>query len=107
MLKKIIALAASTVMLGANAAAHAINSARAAVKGITGPAQADAAPVGKKVADGRDILPSIPPLPPEVEAKPKPLKANAGEARSNRSPKAKSKRGGAAPKGVARHKKRK
>ncbi len=69
MLKKLMALAASTAMLGANVAAHAINTARAALKSATGsPAAGDA---GKERAgDGRNILPSIPPLPPMAVPKP-------------------------------------
>lgn len=74
MLKKLMALAASTAMLGANAAAHVIGTARAALKSAGGSAAAGDA--GKERAgDGRNILPSIPPLPPMAapeRAAPKP-----------------------------------
>ena len=62
MLKKILALAASTAMLGANAAAQAITSVRAAVKGVGAPAGGED---DKRSAIGTSIQPSIPPMPPE------------------------------------------
>jgi hypothetical protein len=61
MLRKLLALAATTAMLGANAAAYAITSARAAVKSITGASTPEENPPR---VDGRTIQPSIP-EPPE------------------------------------------
>lgn len=68
MLKKLITLATTTALLGANAAAYAIESARAAVRSVTGAPSAGEEP---KVVpgDGRTIQPSIPPMPPEPEHK--------------------------------------
>ena len=60
MLKKMLALAATTAMLGANAAAYAINTARAAVRSVTGSPAA-----GEEPGRGTSIQPSIPPMPPE------------------------------------------
>ena len=68
MLKKMMALAATTAMLGANAAAYAINSARAAVRGVTGSPSA-----GEEPGRGTSIQPSIPPMP--AEPAPAPRKA--------------------------------
>lgn len=62
MLRKILALAASTAMLGANAAAQAITSVRVAVKGVGAPAAGED---DKRSAIGTSIQPSIPPMPPE------------------------------------------
>lgn len=68
MLKKIMALAATTAMLGANAAAHAINTARAAIKSATGSGPVAAGDEAKdRAGDGRNILPSIPRPPPLAE----------------------------------------
>jgi len=73
MLKKMMALAASTAMLGANAAAYAIVSVRTAVKNVTGAGEAgEPGP-----ATGTSIQPSIPPMPPEAEHKAAPRKAAA------------------------------
>lgn len=63
MLKKMMALAATTAMLGANAAAYAINSARAAVRSVTGSPSA-----GEEPGRGTSIQPSIPPMPAEPAA---------------------------------------
>jgi len=66
MLKKMMALAATAAMLGANAAAYAIITVRTAVKNVTGDAGGEAAP-----ASGTNIQPSIPPMaaePPHPEA---------------------------------------
>ena len=68
MLKKMMALAATTAMLGANAAAYAINSARAAVRSVTGSPAA-----GEEPGRGTSIQPSIPPMP--AEPAPAPRKA--------------------------------
>lgn len=72
MLKKMMALAATTAMLGANAAAYAINSARAAVRSVTGSPSA-----GEEPARGTSIQPSIPPMPPEAVHTAAPAKAGA------------------------------
>lgn len=71
MLKKILALATSTAMLVANAAAYALNDARAAVRTVTGAGTPSTAvhDGNPGVPDGRSILPSIPPLPPEPAAR--------------------------------------
>jgi hypothetical protein len=61
MLRKLMALAATTAMLGAHAAAYAVTSARAAVQSITG---ASASEENPPRIDGRTIQPSIP-EPPE------------------------------------------
>ena len=69
MLKKMMALAATAAMLGANAAAYAIITARTAVKNVTGDAGGEAGP-----ASGTNIQPSIPPMaaePPHPEARAK------------------------------------
>jgi len=63
MLKKMMALAASTAMLGANAAAYAIVSARTAIKTVTGAGES------AEPASGTNVQPSIPPMPPEAEHK--------------------------------------
>jgi hypothetical protein len=94
MLKKILALATTTAMLGAHAAAYALNTARAAVRTVTGAA----APGNEEKAapfDGRKVLPSIPPMPdaapPKTRAratsaarKPSGHKANRTKARVSR-----------------------
>lgn len=65
MLKKMMALVASTAMLGANAAAYAIITARTAVRNVTG--AGDKGEAGPAI--GTNIQPSIPPMPPEPERK--------------------------------------
>src|SRR6476620_4037388 len=82
MLKKIMALAATTAMLGANAAAYALNTVRTAVRTVTG-ASNDTAPTSglknsgttvtapdatRHPVDGKSIQPSIPPFPKESPA---------------------------------------
>ena len=69
MLRKLLALATTTAMLGANAAAYAVNSVRAAAKSVTGSPAAEENP---QRVDGRTIQPSIPPLPPVAEPRPEP-----------------------------------
>ena len=68
MLKKLITLAATTAMLGANVAAHAVDTARSAVKSLTAAAASEEA----KPGDGTKIQPSIPPMPPMEQAQPAP-----------------------------------
>ena len=70
MLKKLITLAATTAMLGANVAAHAVDTARSAVKSLTAAAASEEA----KPGDGTKIQPSIPPMPPMEKAQPVPRK---------------------------------
>ncbi len=67
MLKKLFTLAAATAMLGANVAAHALDTARSAVKGLAGAPGEEAKP-----GDGTKIQPSIPPMPPMEKAQPAP-----------------------------------
>lgn len=68
MLKKIMALATTTAMLGANAAAYALNTARAAVRTVTGATAAgDEAKSGP--VDGKSILPTIAPMPKDTPIK--------------------------------------
>ena len=74
MLKKMMALAATTAMLGANMAAFAISSARAAVRSVTG---SPAAGGEDKEPRGTSIQPSIPPMPTEPVQKAAPPKAGA------------------------------
>ena len=65
MLKKVMALAATTAMLGVNAAAYALTTARAAVKSVTGSPAGEREDSGTKV--GTSIQPSIPPMPATPE----------------------------------------
>lgn len=85
MLKKIIALAASTAMLGANAAAQALNSVRTVAKNMIGVAGEEPKP-----GDGRNILPSIPPMAPEEKARPATHKSTGTKAVAPKASKAKS-----------------
>ena len=66
MLKKVMALAATTAMLGVNAAAYALNTARSAVRSVTGSPAGEENPGGKI---GTSIQPSIPPMAAEAPAR--------------------------------------
>ncbi len=103
MLKKLMAFATTTALLGANAAAYALNTARAAVRTVTGPAAAGDGEKNAAPADGRTVLPTIPRMtesaPPKTPSRatssshrPSSQKANRVKARGQKSQRKKSTR---------------
>lgn len=102
MLKKMMALAATTAMLGANAAAHAINGALAAVRNVTESLAAGDEEKGR-AASGTNVQPSIPPLPAESAPKAAPRKAGPQKVAAHKSDNARNQRGKPARKKVRKN----